>query len=79
MAFMENHQCQFYWSPAMAHGVRRVTPYIKSILSQLKKPPRTGVHITGLRRPSGDVMLAIMVVRWYDRVVIAAHAVNLWR
>lgn len=77
MAFMENHQLlDFTGRPqwrTVSGGSRQ---YIKSILSQLKKPPRTGVHITGLRRHAGGVMLAIAGEGeiWYDRVVMAAHA-----
>ena len=77
MAFMENHQLlDFTGRPqwrTVSGGSRQ---YIKSILSRLKKPPRTGVHITGLRRHAGGVMLAIAGEGeiWYDRVVMAAHA-----
>ena len=77
MAFMENHQLlDFTGRPqwrTVSGGSRQ---YITRILSQLKKPPRTGVHITGLRRHAGGVMLSIAGEGevWYDRVVMAAHA-----
>ena len=77
MAFMENHQLlDFTGRPqwrTVSGGSRQ---YITRILSQLKKPPRTCVHITGLRRHAGGVMLSIAGEGeiWYDRVVMAAHA-----
>ena len=77
MAFMENHQLlDFTGRPrwrTVSGGSRQ---YVQRILSLLKKPVRTGVHITGLRRQAGGVMLSIAGEGdvWYDSVVMAAHA-----
>ena len=77
MAFMENHQLlDFTGRPrwrTVSGGSRQ---YVQRILSQLKKPVRSGVHITGLRRQAGGVMLSIAGEGevWYDRVIMAAHA-----
>ena len=75
--FMDNHQLlNFIERPQWRTVSGGSREYVRKITAALGARVRTGVEITGIKRSSGGVMVAIKGEGevYYDKVVMAAHA-----